>query len=119
LDILSDLKYDHRDSFKERLDTDALIKFATEKGLPLETAYKEWVAPRVAERESESRKQDIKDAEERGAREALSKHRLPTAPISSGPSIFSIPKDTPVVSNEFERQVAFRDNFVAGINGSH
>lgn len=112
MDLLSDLKMDHRDTFKERLDTDALVKFATEQGLPLKAAYDQFVAPRVAERNEKAHEDALAKARADGAADALSKHRLPAAPVSTGPNIFST-SPTDAAPTEFERQLRFRDSFVA------
>jgi len=113
MDLLSDLKLEHRDSFKERLDTDALVKFATEQGLPLKAAYDQFIAPRIAEREAKSHEEALAKARAEGAAEALSKHRLPAAPANTGPNIFSAPETTAAPPTEFERQLRVRDSFVA------
>lgn len=111
--MLTDMQWEHREKFNgERLDTDALLKFAGEKQLPLDAAYREFVAPKVQELDKADREKAIQKAREEGAAEALSKHRLPVSPAAAGPNIFSLSKDSQPLS-EFERQLAFRDLSVA------
>ncbi len=72
----------HAVEFKEPLDTDALAKIAVEKNISLRAAYDDMVSPRRTEFSEAKRKQDIVDAEARGARDFASKHKIPvdTAP---------------------------------------
>lgn len=67
----------HAAKFQEELDVDALEKIATEKGLPLETAYNELIAPREEAKRNADFEAKIKAAREEGGREALSRHKLP------------------------------------------
>lgn len=76
-DALTEIKLDHRETFKEKLDTQALIRFATEKGLPIDTAYREFVAPRMEEKRQKEVDDKIAAAREEGRRQALSEHKLP------------------------------------------
>lgn len=77
-DVLTEIKLEHRDNFKEKLDTNALVKYATERGLPLDTAYREFVAPRMEERREAEVAERIAAAKAEGRKEALSEHKLPT-----------------------------------------
>lgn len=67
----------HAAKYSEELDVDALEKLAVEKNMPLESAYREWVAPR----EEEARlKQFQKEKEEYAAqklKDYASQHKLP------------------------------------------
>lgn len=78
-DVLTELKLDHRDRFKEKLNTAELVEFATKNGLPLQAAYREYVSPKEEELREADLSAKLKAAKEEGAREALSQHRLPTA----------------------------------------
>lgn len=78
-DLLTELKLDHRDKFKEKLDTRALVQYATEHNLPLQAAYREFVAPKDEELRAADLEAKIKAAKEEGKREALSEHKLPVA----------------------------------------
>lgn len=77
----------HALKFQEELDVDALDKFATAKNIPVIAAYDLYIAPRLAEAEKLKQAEAIKAAKEEGAREALSKHRLPVdvAPPQAAP----------------------------------
>ena len=67
----------HAVEFKEPLDTEVLAKIAVDKNISLRAAYEDMTAPRRAEFTSAQRKQEIADAEARGAREFASKHKIP------------------------------------------
>lgn len=116
LDMLSDLKQDHRETFKEKLNTDELVEFATKNNLPLPVAYEKWVEPRMKERQEAAVEDRIKKATDDAVAAALSKHRLPTAPANTGANIFSAPETSGPITNEFERQSKFADNFLSNIN---
>lgn len=83
MDDLSDLKLEHKDRFKERLDTNEVYKIAGEKNLPLDVAYKVYIADREDALRTADVEERIKKAREEGAQEALRTHNLPTVPSSS------------------------------------
>ena len=85
-DLLTDLKLEYRDQFKEKLDSKALIKFAMDKRLPLDVAYSQFVAPKVAEKQKAEFDAAIKAAKEDGAREYATSHKLPIMPTGSEPA---------------------------------
>lgn len=68
---------DYLQRFKEPLDMDALEKYAIEKNLPIRQAYKEFVNPKLEEARTTEFEAKLKAAREEGARDALSKHKLP------------------------------------------
>lgn len=77
-DVLTDLKLSHRDTFKETLPTQDLLKYAAEHGITdLSRAYTEFTAPRMSERRDTEHAEALKRAREEGAREALSNTKLP------------------------------------------
>lgn len=115
MDTLSDIKLEHAQRFKgERLDTNEILKVASERGLPLAEAYKSWIAPREKELHDKDVEDRIRKAREEGEAAALSKHNLPVAPATPGPSIFNMPTEG-VIRNDFERQAAAAKNFVAAL----
>lgn len=67
----------HVYEFKEPLDSEALARIATEKGLSLKQAYDEMVGPRRMELSKVQRDTELAKAREEGARDALSKHKIP------------------------------------------
>ena len=103
----------HLKDFNEVLDTDALAKFAVEKGLTLEAAYKEFVAPRVADRQKTEMDEKLKAAREEGARDALSKHKLPTDPTPRAPHPFF---DRPTPEQAPQGRTGLRDEFVSAFH---
>lgn len=94
-DILTDLKIEHRDKFKEKLDTKALIKFATENRMPLTAAYTAFVADKVEAVRKTEFDDAIKKAREEGAAEARASQGLPIIARSSEPFSFAAPADIP------------------------
>ncbi len=88
----------HMAQWKEELDVDALEKLATENNLPIAAAYEQMMRPRVETREKEKLENAIKNAREEGARDALTRHKLPvdTAPQDVAPMYRNAdPKDVP------------------------
>ena len=90
----------HAVKFNEELDVDALEKLATESGLPLSAAYDKWIQPRIEEKQKNEWEQKLKLAREEGAKDALSRHKLPVDPVPQEQSLIhhrppadSIPKD--------------------------
>lgn len=78
VDTLTDLKIDHRDRFKEKLDTTALYKIAGERNLPLDVAYNLYIGDRVKEQQSVELTERIKKEREDAVTEYATKHNLPT-----------------------------------------
>lgn len=81
-DVLTDIKIEHKERFHEKLDTNKVTEYALKRGLPLDAAYREFIAPREKEIMKKEQEEMLAKAREEGAREALTKHRLP---IVSGP----------------------------------
>ncbi len=79
-DMLTDLKLDHQRDFNEKLDSTALMEYATKKGLPLDLAYRELVQPKVEEKRAIDLTKRIDEAREEGRRAALTEHKLPISP---------------------------------------
>lgn len=108
-DDLTDLKIEHRDRFKEKLDTSAVYKIAGEKNLPLGIAYNEYIADRVALKNKEDFDTAIKAAKEEGAKEFATKHNLPVVPNTNDLYVHSLDaKDVPTTS---------KDRIAAAIHG--
>ena len=72
------LSSQHLTEFREPLDIDGVVKLAQDKNLSFEQAYSEMVAPRRSAVSAESLKAQIDAARAEGARDALSKHHIPT-----------------------------------------
>lgn len=84
MDDLTDLKVEHRERFKEKLDTKAVFDISAERKLPLDVAYEIFVADkREAQRKAEVEAQ-IQAARDEAVREYASKHKLPM--LDSNPS---------------------------------
>lgn len=85
----------HAVKFGEELDTDALEKFAVEHQLPVNVAYDQWVAPRIAEKQNQDWDTKLKAAREEGLREGLSKAKVPidSAPREPHPFFDRTPPD--------------------------
>lgn len=97
---LTDIKMDHRDRFKERLDTEAVYKLAADKQLSLQAAYKEYISERVDDLNRKDLEDRLKAAREEGFKEALSKHNLPV--MSSDPTVTHVldVQDAPKTQSE-------------------
>lgn len=100
MDHLSDIKIEHRDRFKERLDTAKVFEIAGEKNLPLDAAYKEYIADRVEEQRTKDIEERIKQAKEEGAREALAAKGFPVISNNSDLTHVLDIKDAPRTSND-------------------
>jgi hypothetical protein len=94
-DVLTDLKIDYRQEFGKKLDTDALLKFAGEKGLPLEAAYDRFTSEDRTAKQTEDFNKRLEEAKKEGAREALSNHKLPYSSGPVEPHVLDIQKDVP------------------------
>lgn len=81
---LADLKMEHRDRFKEKLDTGSVLKIAGEKGIPLDLAYKVFVAEKEEALQKSDFEEKLKSAREEGRKEALAAHNLPV--VDSAPA---------------------------------
>ena len=74
---------DYQNRFKgELLDLDAIEAHALKTGVPFRQAYKDVIAPKLEEARNTEFEAKLKAAREEGARDALSKHKLP---VESGP----------------------------------
>lgn len=106
----------HLHEFKEPLDTDALAKTAIEKNLSLSQAYSELVEPRRKEAQATKYAADLKAAEEKGARDFASTHKIPvdTKPREAH-LIFDKPPDGLPTDKLGQNRFA-RDSFVSAFN---
>lgn len=75
--ITPKISIDYYNRFKEVLDLNEVEKLAVEKGLSPEAAYNEFIAPRVETARNADFAAKLKEAEEKGARDAISKYHLP------------------------------------------
>ena len=107
---------EHVQRFKEPLDVDAFEEFANKSGLPPRAAYEKFVAPRVQEQQNTEFEAKIKAAREEGARDALSKHKLP---VESGPReshlVFDR-KEPEGKMSDLQQEQASRNAFLEGWN---
>jgi len=83
VDDLTDLKIDHRDRFKEKLDTAAVYKIAGEKNLPLDVAYNLYIGDRVTKLNEQQVEARIEQAKKDAVAEFATQHHLPV--LSSNP----------------------------------
>jgi hypothetical protein len=83
VDDLTDLKIDHRDKFKEKLDTSAVYKIAGEKNLPLDVAYNLYIGDKLQKLNDANVEARIAQARTDAVAEYATKHNLPV--ISSNP----------------------------------
>lgn len=107
---------DYQGRFKEPLDLDAVEKYALEKGVPFRQAYKDVISPKMEEARNVEFDAKLKAAREEGARDALSKHKLP---VESGPRephpVFDR-KAPDKALDDMGQERASRDAFIEGWN---
>lgn len=110
VDDLTDLKIEHRQKFNEKLDTAAVYEIAGKQQLPLNLAYKEY----IADKEADLRKKDydaaIAAAKAEGAREALSHHKLPQ--VNNNPDYVHVLDATDVAKTDRGRVEAALADFL-------
>lgn len=99
-DDLTDIKIEHRERFKERLDTDAVYGIAAKEGLSLQNAYKMHIADRVEELQKKDLAEQLRAAREEGAKEALSKHNIPVMSNDSAVTHVLDVQDAPKTSHD-------------------
>lgn len=83
---------DYMSKFGKPLDIDALEKFAIEKNLPINLAYKEMIQPELEAKQSSSFAEQLKKAREEGAAEARSRANVPidTQPRETSPFLSNV-----------------------------
>jgi hypothetical protein len=72
----------HMHVFGKPLDVDAVLKTANEKGMTFEQAYQTYIAPELEKKTNSEFETKLKLAREEGARDALSRHKIP---VDAGP----------------------------------
>lgn len=103
--------------FKEPLPVDELEKYALEKGLSLDAAYKEFIEPKVQAQTTAEWEQKLKAAREEGARDALSKVHTPLdgrPRDATKPHPFWDRKEVPQGTTEQDQDRSSRDAFYTG-----
>ncbi len=71
---------DHAARFGEAPDMEAIDRIATEKSLPLNLAYQEYIKPRVEAKATSDMEKRIKDAKDEAVRDYASRHQMPVDP---------------------------------------
>lgn len=99
-DDLTDIKLDHRERFKEALDTEAVYRIAGERGTDLKTAYQTLISDRVKEQDEAKWKDTIKKEREDAVREYASQHNLPIIDTRSEVTHVLDTKDAPKTSHD-------------------
>ena len=92
-DVLTDLKLDYHQEFGKRLNTDAVLKLAQEKGLPMQAAFNEYVAKDREDKRNADFETKLAAAKAEGRKEALSEHKLPMQSGSPQPHVLDLQKD--------------------------
>jgi hypothetical protein len=114
--VLTDLQYDYRSKFGEKLDSDALIAYATRRGVPIDVAYNELTAPKERERAEKDVEARIKAARDEAVKEFASANKLPTASRPSEPHPLDLAVKAP--QGATERVAAAVTAFNAGGGGN-
>lgn len=88
---------DYMSKFGKPLDIDALEKFAVERNLPINLAYKEMIQPELEAKQSSSFAEQLKKAREEGAAEARSRANVPidTTPKEVSPFLSNVLRPAP------------------------
>jgi len=107
---------DYMRRFNDTLDVDAVEKLAIEKGLPLDQAYKEFVAPKEQAALEARHKEEIEKAKAEAIRDFQSRLKLPvdTKPKEAHP--FWDRKSPQEGKTDLDQDRASRDEFMAGWN---
>jgi hypothetical protein len=112
------LNTDHQKRFGDPLDIDAFESYITEQRkvdpqLGIESAYRAYIEPKLEAKRAAEFEEKVKAAREEGARDALSRHKLPVDP---GPKEYSPAWDPErhklADKSEAEQEEMARDNFV-------
>ena len=70
----------HAAKYGEELDVDEVERIAVEKRMPLDQAYKEWIAPRELKATEDRHKKEIEAAKAEAIKDYASQHRMPVDP---------------------------------------
>ena len=107
---------DYMQRFKDILDVDAVEKLALEKGLPLDQAYKEFIAPKEQAALEARHKEDIEKAKAEAIRDYQSRLKLPidTKPKEAHP--FFDRKSPEKDKSELDQDRSSKDAFMQGWN---
>lgn len=118
-DVLTDLKFEHRDRFGKPLNTTELLKFCNERGLPLQAGYKEFVADDLTQLRDKEIQEQIRKARDEGAREALSRHNLPVTSVAREPHPIDLMRETTKngPASSFDRISAAAADFTNAMSG--
>lgn len=109
-DDLTDLKIEHRDRFKEKLDTAKVYEIAGKQNIPLNLAYNIFIQDRVETQRKSEQETALKAAREEGAAEALAKHNLPM--LSSASEHVHFLDNKAPLTNTSERVAAAAADFM-------
>lgn len=103
---------DYISRFREPLDVDAVEKIALERGMSFDTAYKEFISPKVEAQRTVENEAALKAAREEGFRDAMSKHKIPadSAPREQHP--FFDRKEIPGDVSERQREEISKNAFL-------
>jgi len=107
---------DYMRRFKDTLDVDAVEKLALDKGLPLDQAYKEYIAPKEQAALEARHKEDIEKAKAEAIRDYQSRLKLPidTKPKEAHP--FFDRKSPVEGKTELDQDRNSKDAFMQGWN---
>jgi hypothetical protein len=108
--------HDYARRFNEVLDVDAVEKLALDKGLALDQAYKEFIAPKEQAAMEARHKDEIERAKAEAVRDYASRHQLPidTKPKDAHPFWDRKPPETG--KTEADADHRSREEFMSGWN---
>jgi len=114
---LPKMAIDYFKRFGKELDFDAVEQISVKKGLPPDLAYKEYITPEVEAMQKAEYEAKIKEAEERGARAALSQRHIPIDSSTKEFSpFFDRTAEAPAPASELEADRQSQSSFLEGWN---
>jgi hypothetical protein len=107
---------DYTKRFQDTLDVDAVEKLALEKGLPLDQAYKEYIAPKEQAATEARHKDEIEKAKAEAVRDFQSRMKLPvdTRPKEAHP--YFDRKSPEAGKTDQDQDRSSREEFMKGWN---
>ena len=111
---------DYYNRFGKVLDSDEVEKISIKEGLPPDLAYEKYISPQVEEKRQSEFETKLKEAEERGRQDAISKYHLPVESEPKESSPFFDRESTVTGKGEpmsdMEQDKASRSSFIEGWN---
>lgn len=116
---IPEMALDYYDRFKEKPNLQEFAKFAEERKLPADLAYREWIAPKVEAQRTAEWEAKLKAAREDGYKDGYSKARVPqdgNPRESSTPGVLDVALNSDLRKlSPYDQERAARDAFFTGL----